>query len=555
MKSTIHKGTSPDGQTASSSFNWSKIHLVYFALAAFDLIAIATGLMLSEWSNAAHHGTVAKLEQVNFLRDELKSKQTYVAKLSSIADEMATSGDMKIAQRDLAMAETSFAVVFSEPGLNARVSEYFHKDGDGELRGAIHEGLDEVREHLGLLDGALIARFDNYENNVRSRARDMLAQIRKSFEASYSGSLAVSAQHASRSDLIFDTIIADGMAYTSALDWAMEKTVKESEATFKTSALLQYVVGGAILVMILLACAYAHFMGKLLKSKYRELQTANVEAEAFSDQMQRANDDVTKLNKELADSIKQLKDAQDELVKKGRLEQLGQLTATVAHELRNPLGAVRTSAFLMERKLAGKELGVEPQLLRITNGILRCDNIITQLLDFSRTKQLETLPADLDQWLEKVVCEEAGKLPAAVQITCETSLGGRMVPFDAARLQRAMVNLLSNASEALVGKGDDPEKFAVALPKISVSTRLFGDDVQIVVADNGKGIALENLEKIREPLFTTKSFGTGLGIPAVEQIMKQHGGSLHIESVPGQGARFILQLPATMPLPMEQEAA
>ncbi len=554
MTFVIHDGTSVDVKKASSSFNWSKIHLVYFALAAFDLIAIATGLMLSEWSNAAHHQTVAKLEQVNFLRDELKAKQTYVAKLSSIADEMATSGDMKIAQRDLAMAETSFAVVFSEQGMNARIADYFHKEGDGDLRGSIHDG-DEVREHLNMLDGALLARFGNYETNVRSRASAMLAEIRKSFDASYSGSLAVAGQHASKSDLIFDAILSDGMSYTSALDWAMEKTVKESEATFKTSALLQYVVGGAILVMIVLACAYAHFMGKLLKSKYRELQKANVEAEAFSDQMQRANDDVTKLNTELADNIKQLKDAQDELVKKGRLEQLGQLTATVAHELRNPLGAVRTSAFLMERKLAGKELGVEPQLLRITHGILRCDNIITQLLDFSRTKQLETLPADLDQWIERLVCEEAGKLPSAVQINCDTSLGGRMVPFDAERLQRAIVNLLSNASEALVGRGDDREKFAVALPKITVSTRLVGDDVQIVVADNGKGIAPENLEKVREPLFTTKSFGTGLGIPAVEQIMKQHGGSLHIESVPGQGARFILHLPATMPVAEELQAA
>ncbi len=555
MNSTIHLSTLVDKKKASSSFNWSKIHLVYFALAAFDLIAIATGLMLSEWSNAAHQKTVAKLAQVNFLREELKSKQTYVAKLSSIADEMATSGDMKIAQRDLAMAETSFAVVFSEQGLNARVTDSFDKKDDEPLRGPIHENGDEVREHLNLLDNALLARFNNYETNVRNRAQAMQAEIRKSFEASYAGSLAVSGQHASRADLIFDTIISDGMSYTSALDWAMEKTVKESEATFKTSALLQYIVGGAILVMIAMACAYAHFMGRLLKSKYRELQDANNHAEAYSDQMQRVNEDVTKLNKELADNLKQLNEAQEELVKKGRLEQLGQLTATVAHELRNPLGAVRTSAFLMERKLAGKGLGVEPQLLRITHGILRCDNIITQLLDFSRTKQLDTLPADLDQWIEKLVCEEAGKLPSAVQITCETSLGGRMVPFDAARLQRAIVNLLSNASEALVGKGDDPDKFAVATPRITVSTRLVGADVEITVADNGKGITPENIEKVREPLFTTKSFGTGLGIPAVEQIMKQHGGSLHIHSVQGQGARFVLQLPAAMPVAEELEAA
>ncbi len=546
--------TSTNSNGTTSGFNWSKIHLVYFALAAFDLIAIATGLMLSEWSNAAHRQTVAKLSQVNFLREELKSKQGYVARLSSIADEMATSGDMKIAQRDLAQAETSFAVVFSERGFTARASDYFHIAVDDKLRGSIAEELDAVRDHLDLLDGALVSRFGKFERDVRKRASAMLAEVRKSFEASYAGSLAVSGQHAARADLLFGEIIADGMSYSSALDWAMEKTVKESEATFKASSLLQYVVGGAIFVMIILACAYAHFMGKLLKAKYRELQQSNAEAEKFSGQLLRVNDDVTKLNTVLAQNLKLLNDAQDELVKKGRLEQLGQLTATVAHELRNPLGAVRTSAFLIERKLAGKELGVEPQLQRITHGILRCDNIITQLLDFSRTKQVETLPADLDQWIEQLVCEEAGKLPSALQVTCETTLGGRMVPFDAARLQRAVVNLLSNAAEALVGKGDDPAKFAVAVPKINVTTRLAGEDVLITVADNGKGIAPANIAKIREPLFTTKSFGTGLGIPAVEQIMKQHGGGLEISSTEGHGASFTLRLPAAMPV-AELEAA
>ncbi len=515
-----------------SSFNWTKIHLVYFALAAFDLIAIATGLMLSEWSNAAHRQTVDKLAQVNFLREELKSKQNFITKLSGIGDVMATTGDMKVAQRDLAQAETSYAVVFSDRGFNERANEHFRIDGDAVLRGAIDDGGNLLKERLSLLDGSLLSRFSSFESGVKRSAKEMASEIRASVDASADMSFAESAQHASRADLIFNDIMNDAMAVSSALDWTMEKTVKASEETFRKSALLQYIVGGAIFVMILLACTYAHFMGRLLKSKYAELHKANAD---------------------LADNLKRLNEAQDELIKKGRLEQLGQLTATVAHELRNPLGAVRTSAYLMERKLAGKNLGVEAQLLRITHGILRCDNIITQLLDFSRTKQLDTLPGDLDQWIEKLVCEEAGKLPSAVQVSCETGLGGRMVPFDSARLQRAVTNLLTNATEAMVGKGDDPAKFATAKPRITVSTHMAGDEAFITIADNGPGIAPENIEKVREPLFTTKSFGTGLGIPAIEQIAKQHGGTLEIESVLGEGARFTLRLPA--PVFVEHKAA
>jgi signal transduction histidine kinase len=105
--------------------------------------------------------------------------------------------------------------------------------------------------------------------------------------------------------------------------------------------------------------------------------------------------------------MKRLKEAQDELVKKGRMEQLGQLTATVAHELRNPLGAVRTSAFLLERKIKGKGLDVEAQIERINKGIVRCDNIITQLLDFSSAHRLLQVLVDL-------VEEAGGRQPGLV---------------------------------------------------------------------------------------------------------------------------------------------
>jgi signal transduction histidine kinase len=255
------------------------------------------------------------------------------------------------------------------------------------------------------------------------------------------------------------------------------------------------------------------------------------------------NEGMAIMNTEISNNMKMLKSAQDQLVKKGRMEQMGQLTATIAHELRNPLGAVRTSAFLLERKTRGKELGIEGQIQRINNGITRCDDIITQLLDFSRSKQVVTNMEDFDHWLERVVAEEAQKLPAAVSISCMLGLDHLNVPFDPSRMQRAVTNLLANASEAMVGNGDDPARFAVAQPEISVVTRREGDDVLLIVSDNGPGISPENLSRIREPLFTTKSFGTGLGLPAVEQIVVQHGGLLKVESEVGKGASFTIRLP------------
>ncbi len=280
----------------------------------------------------------------------------------------------------------------------------------------------------------------------------------------------------------------------------------------------------------------------LAKGKKRSAIVSIVDV-SENTELKRINEEVLRLNQELAANMKKLEEAQDALVKKGRMEQMGQLTATIAHELRNPLGAVRTSVFLMERKLKDKGLGVEQQLQRINNGVVRCDNIITQLLDFSRTRNVKCEMGNLDQWLEAVIEEESKKLPAALQITCDFGVGDRLVPFDGARLQRAIVNLLSNASEAMLGNGDVAPTMAFTGPEISVSTILSDKDVIIRIADNGPGISAELLAKIREPLFTTKSFGTGLGLPAIEQIAAQHGGRLEITSELGAGAVFTLHLP------------
>lgn len=272
-------------------------------------------------------------------------------------------------------------------------------------------------------------------------------------------------------------------------------------------------------------------------------ELARVQAEHMSAEVSSINDNMVRVNAELANNMQMLKDAQDALVKKGRMEQMGQLTATIAHELRNPLGAVRTSTFLIERKIKGKELGIEPQIARINNGVTRCDDIITQLLDFSRSKKLSCRSENLDEWLEKVISEEAIQLPAAVAIDCLLGLKDLHVPFDPSRLQRAIINLISNASEALVGNGENQSRYASAAPCITITTSADSEFAMISVRDNGPGIKPENLEKIREPLFTTKSFGTGLGLPAVEQIVVQHGGTLEITSAPGEGANFTIKLP------------
>ncbi len=295
------------------------------------------------------------------------------------------------------------------------------------------------------------------------------------------------------------------------------------------------------------ALVLAYRMFRRTLTKLDQVEAARGTALRAQEDTQRINGEIAALNRTLASKIEELQEAQSEIVKKGRMEQLGQLTATIAHELRNPLGAVRTSAYLINRKIGGKGYGVDEQISRIEKGVIRCDSIITQLLDFSRTKKIAALPANLDSWLTNIVTEEANRLPANVQIDCILGLEDQQVAFDQARLERAVINLLSNAAEAMVAKDAAEAKPAGAYPQIWISTFNAGETVAIRVKDNGPGIDAGLITKIREPLFTTKSFGTGLGIPAIEQIAIQHGGWLDIKSSPGEGAEFTIYIPSMQP--------
>ncbi len=314
-----------------------------------------------------------------------------------------------------------------------------------------------------------------------------------------------------------------------------------SDAQFRARRVFEYGSYAALGLFTLLGLGWH-------RSNVKRAQDMKQSAKA----LQLVNDDITRLNVNLAENMKQLHEAHDEIIKKGKLAQMGQLVATVAHEIRNPLSAVRTSAFLLRRKLGEHATTVDPQLLRIDNSVARCDAVITQFLDYAKSHQLEYQVSEFDSWLVKIVQEEAQKLPAVVAIECNLGLEGISVAFDQARLSRVLINLMSNASEAMVGKGDEPAKFATQAPKISVVTRQSARGVEFEVRDNGPGIAQDHIAKVMEPLFTTKSFGTGLGLPAVIQVLEQHGGGLNVNGGLGKGATFTAWIPLS---PQQIQAA
>src|SRR5712691_7051461 len=216
-----------------------------------------------------------------------------------------------------------------------------------------------------------------------------------------------------------------------------------------------------------------------------------------------------------------------ELLKKERLSTLGQLTATVAHELRNPLSAIRNTLPVMREMTAGKGVELDRPMSRVERSIARCDQLVSGLLDYTRPCVLSRNPTHLALWLGEVLDEQT--LPAGVVIEREFSAPDCVVNLDPDRFRRVIINLIDNAAQAIA-----QEQTSGAARKITIATTV-SDHAEIIVKDTGPGIAPDVLPRIFEPLFSTKNFGTGLGLPIVRQLVEQHGGRIAIESELGRG--------------------
>ena len=226
-----------------------------------------------------------------------------------------------------------------------------------------------------------------------------------------------------------------------------------------------------------------------------------------------------------------LKAAQGDLLRKERLSALGQLTATMAHELRNPLSAIRNTLFAVKETANAKDMSLDRPLGRIERSVERCDRIISDLLDYTRIKALHRAEVAPDAWLDEILSEQR----LAEGITLERKFGADCtIEIDAEQMRRVVINLVENAAQAIADTARER--------RITVSTARAGGTFEMAVEDTGSGIASDILPKVFEPLFSTKSFGTGLGLPVVKQIVEQHGGSIAIASEPGKGTRVSIKL-------------
>jgi two-component system NtrC family sensor kinase len=249
------------------------------------------------------------------------------------------------------------------------------------------------------------------------------------------------------------------------------------------------------------------------------------------------------LETKVEERTQQLKAAQRKLLQSDRLASLGQLSASVAHEINNPVSGVLNLSMLMQRML--KEDGIPPgrtpefrkYLGQVTNETARVGRIVSDLLAFSRRGKPQQAPADLNRIVSMTLSlvEHKMKLSnVAVQATlCENLPAAHCDP---SQIQQVVLNLVLNAAEATQSR---PERH------VAVATSAGEGMARITVSDNGEGISPENLSKIFDPFFTTKpeGKGVGLGLAVSYGIIESHGGDIEVKSQVGEGTTFVVSLP------------
>jgi signal transduction histidine kinase len=235
-----------------------------------------------------------------------------------------------------------------------------------------------------------------------------------------------------------------------------------------------------------------------------------------------------------------------ELGERERMAQLGQMAATVAHEIKNPLSAIKSIAQVMrEDEQVSGEYARDLDL--ITGEVDRLNGAVSQLLSFSRPSSVAGAPARLSEIVESVLAlsrSEAEK--RAIAISSDLRADTELVGEKAAPLKEVLLNLLFNALQAIKLDGSDGR---IGEVKIACATNGEGR-LTIAVTDNGIGVPPSMRDKIFEPFFTTKTRGTGLGLAIVARRVREMGGTITLMSpvVDGRGTRFEIALPASAEL-------
>ena len=241
---------------------------------------------------------------------------------------------------------------------------------------------------------------------------------------------------------------------------------------------------------------------------------------------------------QLAEANRHLQEAEAAVRRADRLAALGQLTAGLAHELRNPLGTMKTSAEMLSRTVSSENAVAREMATYISEEVDRTNSLITRFLEFARPQPLRLESADVPGMLDAAIARfEREYTNTGASVFKNYAPDAPLARMDTEWMERVIINLLANAAQA-----------SATGSVITIKTRRTEGDqprVEISVIDRGSGIQAKDLENVFNPFFTTKTNGVGLGLAICNKVVHEHGGEIAVESAVGEGSVFRIYLPVS----------
>jgi PAS domain S-box-containing protein len=379
-----------------------------------------------------------------------------------------------------------------------------------ELPQVLDAGVRNLARSLGAPEAYLVLQDeDGLGLETRAVAGPQVDELGRRFDASPSGSLAGLALARRQ------VVRVDDAQHDPRLDEALRRRAAFRSALALPLLVHQAAIGAAVIVET---------------ERLRHFTDAEVErAGAIANQLAVAVDHARAHARVIAANA-DLRREQEKNIRKSRLEALGELSAVIAHEVRNPLGVIFNSLGSL-RRLIGPGGDARMLLDIVGEEADRLNRIVGDLLDFARHSPPQLASDRLEQVVEEAVSVAVAQPPPGLEVVRRLGAERLEVAIDAGQVRQAVLNLVVNAVQAMPGGG-----------RLTVRTFLDGDAAVVEVEDTGAGIAEVVRGRIFEPFFTTKATGTGLGLPVVKRIIEGHGGELRLRTGPA-GTCFALRFP------------
>ena len=320
--------------------------------------------------------------------------------------------------------------------------------------------------------------------------------------------------------------------YIKRMNWGCVLKQDKSEIFMPLNHLLYYIVSLALITTIL-AIGIGCWLGYIITSplltlekKAREISKGDLDVEIPIER----RDEIGSLASSFGHMLTGLKEAQDALIKREKLSTLGQIAGGIAHELRNPLGVISNAVYFLQMTMAEGDEIVKEYLGIIQKEVQDAERIVRSLLDFMRVRPPEKEWITVEGLINEVL--SAYTIPENIKLKLDFR-GENKVFVDINQIERCFSNLLHNAIQAMTPKGGE----------LIIRTISQKDQVITQFIDTGPGLSKSDLEKVFEPLFTTKARGIGLGLTVTKSLVEANGGKIMAESEEGKGSVFTVTLP------------